>query len=102
MPCSRRSASVVPNSDNRMQHPRGNAIGSACRRYERHPVCCEIDGEIFSGNYWVAGMILVVSTATGGASRQLANSGPEDLARILLKNLVLSNRAGAPVTALLR
>lgn len=85
-----------------MQYPRGNAIGSACRRYARHPVSCEIDGEIFSGNYWVAGMILVVSTATGGASRQLANSGPEDLARILLKNLVLAKRAGAPAEVLLR
>ena len=39
-------------------------------------------------------MILVVSTATGGASRQLANSEPEDLAKILLKDLVLANRAG--------
>ena len=39
-------------------------------------------------------MILVVSTATGGASRQLTNSEPEDLAKILLKDLVLANRAG--------
>ena len=39
-------------------------------------------------------MILVVSTATGGTSRQLANSKPEDLAKILLKDLVLANRAG--------
>ena len=39
-------------------------------------------------------MILVVSTATGGASRQLANSEPEDLAKTLLRNLVLANRAG--------
>ena len=39
-------------------------------------------------------MILVVSTATGGASRQLANSEPEDLAKILLRDLVLANRAG--------
>lgn len=30
----------------------------------------------------------------GGASRQLANSEPEDLAKILLKDLVLANRAG--------
>lgn len=39
-------------------------------------------------------MILVVSTATGGASRQLANSEPEDLAKTLLRNLVLASRAG--------
>ncbi|MBP6189931.1 MAG: hypothetical protein KA440_13380 [Azonexus sp.] len=41
-------------------------------------------------------MILVVSTATGGTSRQLANSEPEDLAKILLRNLMLANRAGTP------
>ena len=77
-----------------MQHLRSNTIGSAYQRYERRPVSCEIDGEIFTGNYWIAGMILVVSTATGGASRQLANSEPEYLAKILLTNLVQANRAG--------
>lgn len=79
-----------------MQGLRSNPPGSAYQRYERHPVSCEIDGELFTGNYWIAGMILVVSTATGGSSRQLANSEPEDLAKILLKNLVLANRAGTP------
>jgi len=77
-----------------MQHLRSNTIGSAYQRYERRPVSCEIDGEIFTGNYWIAGMILVVSTATGGASRQLANSEPEYLAKTLLTNLVQANRAG--------
>ncbi|UCV09901.1 hypothetical protein [Dechloromonas denitrificans] len=38
-------------------------------------------------------MILVVSTATGGTSQQLANRHPEDLAKVLLRNLVLANRA---------
>ena len=52
--------------------------------------------EVLTGNYWIAGMILVVSTATGGTSRQLANSEPEDLAKILLRNLMLANRAGTP------
>lgn len=78
-----------------MRHLRGSTIGSASPRYQRHPVSCEIDGEIFTGNYWVAGMILVVTTATGGTSRQLANSEPADLAKSLLTNLVLANRATA-------
>jgi hypothetical protein len=65
--------------------------GTAYQRYERHPVSCEIDGEVFTGNYWIAGMILVVSTARGGTSRQLANREPEDLAKILLRNFVLAN-----------
>lgn len=82
-----------------MQHLRSNTIGSAYQRYERRPVSCEIDGEIFTGNYWIAGMILVVSTATGGTSRQLANSEPEYLAKILLTNLVQANRAGKPAAA---
>lgn len=82
-----------------MQHLRSNTIGSAYQRYERRPVSCEVDGELFTGNYWIAGMILVVSTATGGASRQLANSEPEYLAKILLTNLVQANRAGKPAAA---
>lgn len=65
------------------------------RRYERHPVSCEMDGEVFSGYYWVAGMILVVSTASGGISRQLANRQPDDLARSLLRELLLANRESA-------
>ena len=73
---------------------RGNASGSSYRRYERHPVSCEIDGDVFTGHYWVAGMILVVSTAMGGASRQLANRQPEELARSLLRDFVLANRQG--------
>jgi len=75
-----------------MQRLRSNTISSAYRRYERHPVSCEIDGKLFTGNYWIAGMILVVSTATGGSSRQLANSQPEALAKTLLRDLVLANR----------
>lgn len=70
----------------------GNMISTMYQRYERHPVSCEIDGDIFTGNYWIAGMILVVSTATGGASRQLANQQPEDLAATLLRSFVLASR----------
>lgn len=71
---------------------RGDAAVSMYQRYERYPVSCEIDGHVFSGHYWVAGMILVVSTATGGMSRQLANQQPEELARSLLRTFVLDNR----------
>lgn len=73
----------------------GNISGPIHRRYERHPVSCEIDGEVFSGYYWVAGMILVVSTAMGGTSRQLANRQPDDLAKSLLRELLLANRERA-------
>lgn len=62
------------------------------QRYERYPVSCEIDGDVFNGKYWIAGRILVVSTAVGGTSRQLANQQPEDLAKVLLRNFVLANR----------
>lgn len=70
----------------------GKLPGPQHRRYERHPVSCEIDGEVFSGYYWVAGMILVVTTATGGTSRQLANREPDELAKSLLRDLLLANR----------
>ncbi len=65
---------------------------SANRRHERHSVSCEIDGDVYTGHYWVAGMILVVSTAAGGTSRQLAGQQPEELARTLLREFVLSRR----------
>jgi len=68
------------------------------RQYERHPVSCEIDGDVFSGHYWVAGMILVVSTAAGGASRQLADRQPEELARSLLRDFVLANQPDLPAS----
>lgn len=66
--------------------------GTMYKQYERHPVNCEIDGDVFTGKYWIAGMILVVSTATGGTSRQLANQQPEDLAKTLLRTFILANR----------
>lgn len=57
-------------------------------RHPRAPVCCEVDGRIYRGNYWVAGMILVVSTARGGTSTQLAGRPPLALAETLLRGLV--------------
>lgn len=57
-------------------------------RQHRYQVSCEIDGQTYQGNYWVAGMILVVSTAKGGASTQLSQRSPEALAKQLLRKLV--------------
>jgi hypothetical protein len=53
----------------------------------RHTVTCEIDGKTHKGNYWVAGKILVVSTAKGGKSTQLGSDVPEALAERLLRQL---------------
>lgn len=82
-----------------MQGQQRMVSGTAYRRYERSPVSCEVDGEVVTGNYWVAGMILVVSTHLGGASRQLANREPEDLAKALLRDLVVARREGGVAAA---
>jgi hypothetical protein len=55
--------------------------------HHRHTISCEIDGKTYQGNYWVAGMILVVSTAKGGSSTQLAGRPPAVLAERLLRKL---------------
>ncbi len=68
------------------------ATASTGQHYERHPVSCDIEGDVYSGHYWVAGMILVVSTATGGTSRQLAGQPPAVLARTLLREFILARR----------
>jgi hypothetical protein len=59
----------------------------------RHTVTCEIDGKTHKGNYWVAGKILVVSTAKGGKSTQLGSHVPEALAERLLRQLTEQGRA---------
>lgn len=56
-------------------------------------VSCEIDGQTYSGNYWVAGMILVVSTAKGGTSTQLGGRAPKALAESLLRTLARDGKA---------
>jgi len=63
------------------------------QRQQRYQVDCQFDGKTYSGNYWVAGMILVVSTAKGGASTQLAGREPEALARALLGKLASNGQA---------
>jgi len=59
----------------------------------RHPLTCEIDGKTFKGNYWIAGKILVVSTAKGGKSTQLGTMSPESLAGQLLRTLAKEGNA---------
>lgn len=56
-------------------------------------VSCEIDGRTYNGNYWVAGMILVVSTAKGGTSTQLGGRAPKALAESLLRTLARDGKA---------
>jgi len=60
---------------------------------QRHRVSCEIDGKTHNGNYWVAGKILVVSTAKGGNSTQLGAMSPETLAGQLLLKLAKEGKA---------
>jgi hypothetical protein len=60
---------------------------------QRHKVSCEIDGKTHTGNYWVAGKILVVSTALGGTSTQLGAMSPEALAGQLLRKLAKEGKA---------
>ena len=59
----------------------------------RYRISCEVDGKSFSGNYWVAGKILVVSTAKGGTSRQLGTNQPQALAEKLLRQLAREGKA---------
>ncbi len=59
----------------------------------RHTVTCEINGKIFRGNYWIAGKILVVSTAKGGKSTQLGSMPAEALAKKLLLKLAEEGKA---------
>lgn len=59
----------------------------------RRRVSCVLDGKTYEGNYWVAGKILVVSTAKGGTSTQLSGRQPEALAAELLLKLARENKA---------
>ena len=59
----------------------------------RHTVSFEIDGRTVKGNYWIAGKILVVSTAKGGKSTQLGAETPETLAKKLLRQLADEGKA---------
>jgi hypothetical protein len=56
-------------------------------------ISCEVDGQSFEGNFWVAGKILVVSTAKGGTSTQLGVRVPKSLAEQLLRKLAREGKA---------
>lgn len=60
---------------------------------KRYRISCELDGKTYEGNYWVAGKILVVSTAKGGTSTQLKDRQPEALARQLLLKMAGDGKA---------
>jgi hypothetical protein len=62
-------------------------------RQEHRRINIEVDGQTYGGNYWIAGKILVVSTAKGGASHQLGGNQPEELAVQLLRKLAGEGRA---------
>jgi hypothetical protein len=60
---------------------------------QRRRISCQVDGKMYEGNYWVAGKILVVSTAKGGSSTQLSLHQPEELAIHLLRKLAREGKA---------
>ena len=64
---------------------------NGCQQHQR--ISTDVDGQSFSGNYWIAGKILVVSTAKGGASHQVGTSDPEALAKKLLRQLATEGKA---------
>jgi hypothetical protein len=59
----------------------------------RYPVTCEIDGTTYTGNYWIAGKILTVSTGMGGKSKQVGTAPAEKLAKQLLQELAKEGKA---------
>ncbi len=60
---------------------------------QRYPVTCEIDGKTYKGIYWIAGKILTVTTGKGGKSKQVGPTPAEDLAKLLLQDLVKDGKA---------
>lgn len=60
---------------------------------QRHRITIQVDGNAVEGNYWVAGKILVVSTAKGGTSTSLNHRQPEQVAMTLLRKLAAEGKA---------
>ena len=60
--------------------------------HPRHRIRCELDGKTYEGNYWVAGKLLVVSTAKGGTSARLGLRYPEAVAAQLLTKLAAEGK----------
>ena len=61
--------------------------------HQRHRINCVVDGLAFEGNYWIAGKILVVSTAKGGARTQVGLHQPQSMAEKLLRKLAREGKA---------
>ncbi len=59
----------------------------------RYTISCVTDGKTHKGTYWVAGMILTVSTGLGGKSKQVGPTEPGVLAEQLLLELVKAGKA---------
>jgi hypothetical protein len=59
----------------------------------RHPITCEFEGKTHKGTYWVAGKILTVATGGGGKSKPVGTMKPEELAMLLLMELVKAGKA---------
>ncbi len=60
---------------------------------QRRRITCEFDGKTYQGNYWIAGKILVVSTARGGKSTQVGVLPAEALAKRLLQEMAQVGKA---------
>jgi len=58
-----------------------------------YPVTCEINGNTYKGNYWIAGKILTVTTGRGCKSRQVGSTPAEDRAKQLLRELAKDGKA---------
>ncbi len=59
----------------------------------RYPITCEFEDRTHKGTYWVAGKILTVATGGGGKSKQVGTMKPEQLAMLLLLELVKAGKA---------
>ncbi len=62
--------------------------------HERKRIACEDDGQTYGRNYWIAGKILVVLTAKGGASHLLGGGAPEAQAERMLRKLAGEGKVG--------
>jgi hypothetical protein len=66
------------------------------KQLEEHHISRVIDGVTMSGTYSVEDGIITVTTALGTKSTQVADSPPEVLARIMLRELLDDMRTGFP------
>jgi hypothetical protein len=81
----------VAGGDLRLQT--GSTRSQVSDMHQRQRISCVVDGQTFEGNYWIAGKIIVVSTAKGGTSTQVGTKNPEELAAQLLQKLAVEGKA---------